>query len=214
MTWISEHFTLVLAIATLLAVALTVMTVRWTWRSAKDLERRPGPWLRFMGALVLALVAAMAAVFMGQGLATIGPADLAMRRMVGKPAPDLHWQELSDPAITRKLADYQGRVVLVNLWATWCPPCREEMPDLDRLQRSLGEQGLVVLHLSDEKVETLSSYLEEHPMSTEHGRVDSFPWPAAGRPTTFVVDRQGIVQRAILGSRDYEYFTSLVTRHL
>ena len=104
--------------------------------------------------------------------------------------------------------------MLVNLWATWCPPCRHELPDLDELQQTYGEQGLVVLQISDEPREVLQEFLAASPMSTEHGFVAEMPLPEAGRPTTFVIDREGVVRRVILGPRSLEQFAAEIARHL
>ncbi|MCP4901187.1 MAG: hypothetical protein GY906_29810, partial [bacterium] len=85
---------------------------------------------------------------------------------------------------------------------------------LDRLQKSYGEQGLVILHISDESTETLSKYLAEHPMSTVHGQAAPLPWLDTGRPTTYLLDREGVVRKVVLGSRSYEYFEAMITPYL
>src|SRR6267378_433848 len=61
-----------------------------------------------------------------------------------------------------KLSSLRGRVVLVNFWATWCPPCRKEMPDLDSLYSRFRKKGLVVLAISDEGADKVSPFLKEH----------------------------------------------------
>ncbi len=104
--------------------------------------------------------------------------------------------------------------MLLNFWATWCPPCREEMPDLEELQQSHGDRGLVVVHVSDESREVLAGYLEESPMSTLHGYAENLQWPVFGRPTTYVVDRDGILRRILNGSRSYAAFARQVEPHL
>ena len=55
--------------------------------------------------------------------------------------------------LARSLADDRGKVIVLNLWATWCPPCREEMPTLERLQERYGKEGVVVIAVSDESTE-------------------------------------------------------------
>ena len=147
-----------------------------------------------------------------------------MHKMIDQPAPELSWQpivlasvegaETKMPALSSappELSDLKGKVVMVNLWATWCPPCRHEMPDLDRLQQDYGDRGFQVVHLSDEDEHTLLKYLEANPMSTRHGRVDRFNWPDGGRPTTYLIDREGVVRDAILGARTYDHFVEMIT---
>jgi thiol-disulfide isomerase/thioredoxin len=65
----------------------------------------------------------------------------------------------------QRLADYKGKVVLVNIWATWCEPCRTEMPPLDKLYRSRKADGFVVLGISDETIEQQQAYLSQVPIS-------------------------------------------------
>ncbi len=88
-----------------------------------------------------------------------------------------------------------GKVVLVNFWATWCPPCRKEMPDLDALYREFKDKGLVILALSNEPDATVRAYIEAHPVTypilldagsrvSEALKIDSIP-------KTFLYDRAG-----------------------
>src|SRR5256886_4020443 len=78
---------------------------------------------------------------------------------VGSRAPDFHARNLATgrPAT---LADYRGRVVLLNLWATWCEPCRVEMPSLERLSRKLGGSGFTVVAVSIDRSEEHTSELQ------------------------------------------------------
>ena len=68
---------------------------------------------------------------------------------VGTVVPEMTFVQVSNGEV-RHLSDFRGKVLLVNLWATWCPPCRRELPTLNRLQDALGSRGLVVVTLSDE----------------------------------------------------------------
>ena len=86
-------------------------------------------------------------------------------------------------------------------------------PGILAQQRMLGDTApdFVYTRVSDESMETLAGYLAERPMSTEHGQADPLPWPDTGRPTTFLLDREGIVRDVVLGDRSYEQFEALVT---
>jgi len=138
-----------------------------------------------------------------------------MAQGIGTAAPDLAFQRVANDSQGR-LHEYRDKVVLVNLWATWCPPCRKEMPDLDRLQAAYADRGLVVLNLSDESSEQIRTYLEKNPMRTVMGRADSLGWYEIGgaRPITLVIDRQGVVREYFLGGREYGDFEEMVTRYL
>lgn len=112
------------------------------------------------------------------------------------------------------LAAYRGQVVVLNYWATWCPPCRAEMPDLDKLAAAYKERGVVVLTLSDEKPEKIEKYRGEHPLPALNFALfkDEAPndWIArqayAGRPTTVLIGRDGQVRRLLIGGQSYERF--------
>jgi peroxiredoxin len=99
-----------------------------------------------------------------------------------------------------RLSDQKGKVVLINLWATWCAPCRGEMPKLDQLYRTRKSQGFVVLGLSDEDVGTQNKFLSEAPVSypllTMTNGIQNFYRDIARYPAIFLVDRQGHLQTA------------------
>jgi len=110
------------------------------------------------------------------------------------------------------LADYRGKVVLVNFWATWCPPCRREMPALEALYLEYREQGLVVLAINQwEDVDHVFAYmgqLEVFPtfpvLFDPESRV-SADYGVKGLPTSFLVNQQGrLVYRAI-GGRQFDH---------
>jgi peroxiredoxin len=93
------------------------------------------------------------------------------------------------------LRDLRGKVVLVNFWATWCPPCRKEMPDLQALSDKYKDQGLVVLSISDEEMAKVSPFIAEHkisyPVLLDPGRKVNELFQVEGIPKSFVYDRDG-----------------------
>jgi len=101
---------------------------------------------------------------------------------------------------SQRLRDQRGKVVLVNIWATWCGPCRNEMPKLDRLYRERKDQGFIVFGLSDEDVDVQQKYLKEVPVSypllTLRGQVPNIYRDIARYPAIFLIDRQGRLQPA------------------
>jgi peroxiredoxin len=100
------------------------------------------------------------------------------------------------------LKDLRGQVVLVNFWATWCPPCRKEMPDLDALYSRFKKKGLVILSISDEKPEVVEKFLADksyrYPILLDPGRKVEEQFAVEGIPKSFGYDREGkLVAQAI-----------------
>jgi len=123
----------------------------------------------------------------------------------------------------RTLADYRGQVVVLNFWATWCPPCRKEMPDLNRLADAYRDRGVVVLTVSDEPREAVDKYTAEYPLTTENALfTDAGSTPQDlignlaydGRPTTLILDRDGHLRRLLIGAQSFEVFSAAVERYL
>jgi cytochrome c biogenesis protein CcmG/thiol:disulfide interchange protein DsbE len=118
--------------------------------------------------------------------------------MHGVPAPEFDTPDIQGKR--QRLSDYKGRVVLVNIWATWCEPCRNEMPQLDKLYQSRKESGFVVLGISDEPTVTQQAFLRQVPVSypllTTTSGVPAFYREIARYPAIFLVDREGKLRPA------------------
>lgn len=114
----------------------------------------------------------------------------------------------------QRLADYRGQVVLINVWATWCEPCRNEMPRLDKLYQSLKARGLVVLGISDETIEKQQAFLSQvpvtYPLLTTTPGVPAFYREIAKYPAIFLIDREGRLQPAPSQSQGFEKLEAAV----
>ena len=108
----------------------------------------------------------------------------------------------------QRLADYKGEVVLVNIWATWCEPCRNEMPQLEKLYQSRKANGFVVLGISDESIETQRAFLSQvpvtYPLLTITPGVPAFYREIAKYPAIFLIDRGGNLRPSPNQSQGFE----------
>ncbi len=125
-----------------------------------------------------------------------------------KPAPELTFTDPQGKAMT--LADFRGRVVLLNLWATWCAPCVEEMPSLDRLQARLGNGDFTVLALSLDRQgrEAVAPFLEKLGIRSLAMYLDTSnaamrALGVGGLPTTILIDREGREVGRLEGAADW-----------
>lgn len=113
-----------------------------------------------------------------------------------------------------RLGDQAGKVVLVNIWATWCGPCRNEMPKLDHLYRERKDKGLVVFGLSDEDIGVQQKYLQQVPVSypllTLKGKVPSLYRDIARYPAIFLIDRSGRLQPAPAPDQPFDKLEAVV----
>lgn len=143
-----------------------------------------------------------------------------MRWSTPRDLPTLPFKGEADKALS--LADFRGKVVLLNIWATWCPPCREEMPSLDRLNAKRGGADFEVVALSiDRDTALVESFYEEFGIETLRGYFDpSAQAPnslrAPGVPTTLLIDRNGREIGRALGPAawDGEQVEALIDRAL
>jgi cytochrome c biogenesis protein CcmG/thiol:disulfide interchange protein DsbE len=120
-----------------------------------------------------------------------------------KKMPDLALAQLDGG--TWRMEEHRGQVVLINYWATWCGPCREEMPGLVRLSRELGPRGLTIVGVSlDEgNKEKVQQFVEEfkvpYPVALSEN-MSQMAYGMEGVPTTVLVDRHGGVAKTYLGA--------------
>jgi cytochrome c biogenesis protein CcmG/thiol:disulfide interchange protein DsbE len=126
----------------------------------------------------------------------------------GPTAPDFTLQDLSDRNVS--LSDFRGKVVVLDFWATWCPPCRMSIPELVKLQKKYQDDGFEVLGISlDDPQDELSRYLTEFKEKYKinyrilrfNSKVmqDYFGMESPAIPTMFVIDRDGKIREKIIG---------------
>ena len=114
------------------------------------------------------------------------------------------------------LKQLRGKVVLVNFWATWCPPCRKEMPDLEKLHRRFGPEGLIILAISDEDSDKVRPYIAQgkytYPILLDPGRVVNERFHIEGIPKSLVYDRAGKLVAQSPDMRTMSQFLEMLTQ--
>ena len=125
--------------------------------------------------------------------------------LVGSTAPDF---TVTDADRTVSLKDLRGKVVVLNFWATWCPPCVDEMPSLVQMQKQLKDRGITVLAVSvDDDPRQYHSFLDKYkvdlltvrdPRQKSNELYGTFKFPE-----TYIVDRQGVLRRKFIGPVDW-----------
>lgn len=133
-----------------------------------------------------------------------------------KSFPDIQFTETGTGKV-KKLSDYKGRIVVLNIWATWCPPCRREMPDLDKLEQTYANAGVSVIALSDEDQSTVSAFIKAHPYQFSAGTFITMPAVIAEigtRPVSILIDKNGQVADMVVGARGFNFFEGWVKKFL
>jgi len=157
---------------------------------------------RFFGiALLGLLICCRAATAADAARQTLPPVDKAFT------APDFTLP--SESGRTYRLQDLRGQVVVINFWATWCPPCRREMPSMQRMWNKIKGQGVTVLAIdvgedADTIFEFLGSYPVNFPLLMDQDGSVVKRYPVTGLPTTYIVSPQGMVTHRAVGSRDWD----------
>lgn len=169
--------------------------------------------------IVVASVVALLAALVGVGWANRGsflPLD------VGSDAPDFRATDAAGRPVS--LADLRGQVVLLNIWATWCGPCRAEMPSLQRLHQQLGPEGLRVIAVSvDAAPGTLDAsgnaggdvaafgrqYGLTFPLWREPSGAIQRAYRTTGIPESFVIGRDGSIRKKVIGATEWDDATNV-----
>jgi len=137
---------------------------------------------------------------------------------VSKPAPSFTLRDLNGKEV--KLADFKGKVVIIDFWATWCPPCVHEIPHFIELYKQYKRQGLEIVGISVDRtgVDVVKSFVRKHQVNYSILMADAKVRQAYGGiqsiPTTFIVDKAGNIQHQYVGYQDKAVFESDIKKLL
>ncbi len=167
----------------------------------KKLTQFPSP----IGLASLWLGAALVAL-----LLAIQPSAAPAKSEARKPAPAWELKDVEGKVV--KLSDFKGRVVILDFWATWCPPCRAEIPGFVALQKQYGEKGLTIIGVSlDEKGPKvvkpfMKKYSINYPIVMGDTKTQNAYGGIEGIPTTFVIDGDGMIVSKHVGFAEKSVF--------
>jgi peroxiredoxin len=153
------------------------------------------------GALIL--------LFMTFGLANTALAVNSHIQPVAKPYPahPIQLKDLDDKVV--RLSDFKGKTVIINFWATWCPPCRRELPSMQDTYAAFKGQNLVILGINvGENWETIAPFIApykiEFPILLDIDSSELTRWNAIGLPSSFVINGKGMVTHRFTGGRNWD----------
>jgi peroxiredoxin len=157
--------------------------------------------------IIVLMVVGLACIFLLQNKDAV--VSLSSRQPLGKGAvaPDFTLPDLEGKMVS--LSDYKGRVVLLNIWATWCPPCVEEMPSMEKLYREMKDEGFEILAVSIDTsgAKAVLPFMEKHKLSfpalTDSEGATKLLYHTTGVPESFLIDKDGVIAEKIIGPRDW-----------
>ncbi len=142
----------------------------------------------------------------------------------GVPAPDFTLPDINGKMVS--LTDYRGKVVLINIWATWCPPCVAEMPSMEKLNQELKDEDFEILAVSLDVsgAKAVIPFMKKHKLSFSvltdtKGAIKSL-YQTTGVPESFIIDQEGIIVEKVIGPKDWAspgailFFRNLIQKKL
>jgi cytochrome c biogenesis protein CcmG/thiol:disulfide interchange protein DsbE len=168
----------------------------------------PGDGLSVKAIILLILIIiAVAVVILLQGGDTLFKTPQKSRVAQGLPAPTFILPGLDGKAVD--LQAYRGKVVFLNIWATWCPPCREEMPSMERLYRELKGEDFEILAVSVDEAgaAAVAPFMKKYHLSfpallDPEGTMKNL-YGVTGVPESFIINREGIIEKIVIGPMDW-----------
>jgi len=130
---------------------------------------------------------------------------------VGMQAPDFTLTNMNDKEVS--LSDYRGQKVFLNFWASWCPPCREEMPDIQKLHEEYGEEVVILAVNVGENKSTAANFMMQNGLNfsvlLDSNKSTAQNYLVRGIPTSYFLDTNGVIKEKVVGAVSYERMLEL-----
>ena len=180
-------------------------------------RRNPRSIIFFVFIIIVAAI-----VILLQGKDSFLNLSYKPRAKTGLTAPNFTFPGLDGKMVS--LADFKGKVVFVNIWATWCPPCREEMPSMEKLYQELKSENFEILAVSIDAlgIKVVAPFMKEYKLSfpallDPEGTIQNL-YGTTGVPESFIINKEGIIEEIIIGPMDWStpdvvrFFRNLIQR--
>jgi peroxiredoxin len=190
--------------------------------SAKEIQKGRRVNFQYLVIIVLIVILLGILILLQTKDSPYNPSSGWSQVTKGLPAPNFSLPGLGGQMVS--LTDYKGKVVLLNIWATWCPPCVEEMPSMEKLYQKLKGEGFEILAVSiDESgAQAVRPFMKKHKLSfpaliDSRGTLKGL-YQTTGVPESFIIDKDGILVEKVIGPRNWAvpeaigFFRNLIRR--
>jgi thiol-disulfide isomerase/thioredoxin len=179
----------------------------------------PRSWKRWLAVSVACVVIYYSVNFLNWSRLKVNPLQPVYAHANQK-APPFDFHLVSDGS-QHSLDDYRGKVIVLNIWATWCDPCVEEMPELDKFQREYRDRGVAVITVSDQSPQDILKFPGFQALQTVKAYVEGTETSAplfvrgeVARPITHLIDADGVLRETYIGPHNAAFFEEQVKPYL
>jgi len=165
--------------------------------------------MRRLALIVVVLTLVGGSLYIGSASSSRPSYEPVKLAEIGDPAPGFQLEDTAGNKVS--LADLRGKVVLVNFWATWCPPCRAEMPSMEKLNEAMADEDFVMLAINAEENgrDVIPAFLKKTPHSfsvlyDDHGVVQDL-YGVYKFPESFVIRKDGVIDDKVTGAIDWAH---------
>lgn len=174
---------------------------------------RPARWAIRTPLILMAFISGSLIYMINFPLKPMVASLSKVQNNIGQEIDDFEFMDVRKNSF-HKISEFEGRVVILNFWGTYCRPCLEEFPDLKEIESAYSNQVWVIA-LSDEKKDRILKFVQKIQSPTIVGSFSSEEWIELEnfRPVTIIIDKNGIIREYVFGKKDYNFFQSAVEKY-